>query len=92
MARRKTTDLRAKRNSTNGIQLRMKTIQLKIAEINKEISLYTRYRKKFPRGTSTYKWIGRVIVVLARKKLIRTAQLGRYKDRYEQRKREGKVF
>jgi len=70
----------------------MLAIELKIAEIQQEISLYTRYRKKFPYGTTTWHWIGRVLVVLKRKKRIRWSQLARYKDRYAQRKREGKVF
>ena len=82
---------RAKRNSTNGIRLRIDTIFLKIEEIEKEIVLYIRYQKKFPLGT-TYSWISKVLRVLRKKKRIRQAQLARYKDRYAQRKREGKVF
>jgi len=77
---------RARRNSRLGIELRMKTIQAKIKEINTEIVLYTRYQKSL-----RSRWIARVLVVLRRKLRIRQGQLGRYKERYDRLKKEGKI-
>jgi len=66
----------------------MMVIALKISEIEREISTYTRYRKRLTNNT---RWITRVLVVLKKKLRTRKQQLGRYKDRYDRLKREGKI-
>ena len=78
---------RAKRNTRNGIELRMAVIIARMAEIHEEIKLYRAYKKK---GLNA-RFINRVITALNKKLANRRSQLARYKARYARLKREGKI-
>ncbi len=75
---------RAKRNTRDGILLRMGTVEASIKQIKAEIVLYKRYAHSA--------FAKRVLRVLKFKKLPRRQrQLARYKARYARLKKEGKV-
>ena len=80
---------RAKRNTRLGLELRMDTIEIKIAEINDEIKLYQAYLRfdEMPNK----KWIRHVIATLKKKLTKRKLQLARYNRRYTRLKAEGKI-
>ena len=75
---------RARRNSRDGINLRIGVIQARILEIKKEIRLYERFaHTPFAR---------RVLYVLRTRKLpTRQRQLARYLRRKSRLQREGKI-
>ncbi len=75
---------KAKRNSRDGINLRIGIIEARIVEIKKEIKLYERL--------SHTKFARRVLFVLRTRKLPkRQKQLARYRARKARLKREGKI-
>lgn len=78
---------RARKNTRLGIELRIKTIEVRIKELREEIVLYRRYKKM---GLNQ-KFLNHVIIVVTKKIAIRTQQLRRYKARYARLWREGKI-
>ncbi len=84
MRKRRRHSERAKKNSRDGIDLRIGIIEARVLEIKKEIKLYERYaHSNFAR---------RVLTVLRTRKLpTRLRQLARYKARKAKLKREGKI-
>lgn len=75
---------RARKNSRDGINLRIGIIEARIVEIKKEIKLYERF---------SHTAFGRkVLRVLRHRKLpLRMRQLARYKRRKARLQREGKI-
>jgi len=78
---------RARKNTRLGIELRIKTIEVRIKELREEIVLYRRYK----RMGLNQKFLNQVIIVVNKKIAIRTQQLRRYKARYARLWREGKI-
>lgn len=78
---------RARRNTKLGIELRIKTIEVRIKELREEIVLYQRYK----RMGLNQKFLNQVIKSVTKKIAIRTSQLRRYKARYARLWREGKI-
>ncbi len=88
MARRQPPHLRhserAKKNSRDGINLRIGVIEARVAGIKKEIKLYERFAHSA--------FAQRVLRVLRHRKLpTRLRQLARYKRRKARLQREGKI-
>lgn len=78
---------RARKNTRLGIELRIKTIEVRIKELHEEVILYRRYKKM---GLNQ-KFLTRVIQSTIRKIASRKVQLREYKDRYARLWREGKI-
>jgi len=78
---------RARKNTRLGIELRIKTIEVRINELREEIVLYQRYK----RMGLNQKFLNQVIKSVTKKIAIRTQQLRRYKVRYARLWREGKI-
>jgi len=78
---------RARKNTRLGIELRIKTIEVRIKELGEEIVLYRRYK----RMGLNQKFLNQVIIVVNKKIVMRKSQLRRYKARYARLWREGKI-
>ena len=78
---------RAKRNTRLGVDLRIRTIEARIAGIKKEIALYRKYQRY---GLSP-NFIKRVLTALEHKLAERQRVLKVYKERRARYKREGKI-
>jgi len=86
MARRRYSE-RAKRNSRNGINMRIAIMEERIVELNREVSTYKRYLN---RGMND-RWIRHLIATVIKKIRVRKAQLKRYTDRRARLKRTGQI-
>jgi len=78
---------RARKNTRLGIELRIKTIEVRIKELHEEVKLYRRYKKMGLNQVFCTKVIRSTIKKIATRK----EQLARYKARYARLWKEGKI-
>ena len=87
MGKKRRYSERARRNSRNGINMRIQIMEDRLLELNREVHTYKHYLN---RGLND-KWIRHVIVTVQRKIRVRQAQLKRYTNRRARLRREGKI-